>query len=69
MALSQMVKGEFRKGKEETDEHKIEALKANAVRALSNYMLFESGAKDSKMSKAMDRNVQDAVQEQQPRSS
>jgi len=64
VALSHMVKGEFRKGRDEKDPQKIEALKANAVRALSNYMLFESGAKDAKMSKAMDRNVKDAIASQ-----
>lgn len=34
---------------------KIEVLKAGAVRALSNYMLYESGRKDKKLEKAMNR--------------
>lgn len=44
---------EFGKGRLEKDEQKIEALKANAIRALSNYMLYESGTKDVKLGKAM----------------
>jgi len=53
IALRTMVRGEFAKNKDETDEAKIEALKAGAIRALSNYMLYESGAKDQKLGKAM----------------
>ena len=54
-ALRAMVRGEFLKNKDETDETRIEALKAGAVRALSNYMLYESGAKDKKLGKAMNK--------------
>ena len=56
-----MIRGEFDKSKSlspETDAVKIEALKANAVRALSNYMLYESGVQDrgkgGKLGVAMD---------------
>ena len=52
-ALRTMVRGEFAKHKDEKDEAKIESLKAGAIRALSNYMLYESGAKDEKLGKAM----------------
>lgn len=52
-ALRSMVRGEFSKHKDEKDEDKIEALKAGAIRALSNYMLYESGGKDQKLGKAM----------------
>lgn len=55
LALRTMVRGEFGKHKDEKDETKIEALKAGAIRALSNYMLYESGAKDQKLGKAMSR--------------
>ncbi len=55
LALRTMVRGEFGKHKDEKDESKIEALKAGAIRALSNYMLYESGAKDQKLDKAMNR--------------
>lgn len=57
-----MIRGEFDKSKSlspETDAPKIEALKANAVRALSNYMLYESGVQDrgkgGKLGVAMDK--------------
>lgn len=53
LALRTMVRGEFSKYKDEKDEAKIEALKAGAIRALSNYMLYESGSKDKKLGKAM----------------
>jgi hypothetical protein len=48
-----MVNSEFRKHQKETDEGKIEILKASAIRALSNYMLYESGIKDKKLDNAM----------------
>lgn len=53
LALRAMVRGEFLKSKDEKDEAKIEALKAGAIRALSNYMLYESGTKDKKLGQAM----------------
>ena len=53
MALQTTVRQQFEAGRHETDEAQVEAMKANAVRALSNYMLFESGAKDGKVKKAM----------------
>jgi hypothetical protein len=45
---------EFDKHGNETDPQQIDIQKANAVRALANYMLFESGSKDVKVKKAMD---------------
>lgn len=53
LALRSVVKLEFSKNKNEKDEDKIESLKAGAIRALSNYMLYESGGKDEKLGKAM----------------
>mmetsp|Transcript_2730 Transcript_2730/g.3219 ORF Transcript_2730/g.3219 Transcript_2730/m.3219 type:complete len:112 (+) Transcript_2730:233-568(+) len=53
LALRAMVNSEFGKNKHEKDEAKIEIMKAGAIRALSNYLLYESGAKDNKLGKAM----------------
>ena len=53
LALRSMVRLEFQKHKDETDLEKIEIHKASAIRALSNYMLYESGVKDQKLGKAM----------------
>ena len=60
-ALKTMVRSEFKKSMHEKDEAKIEVLKAGAIRALSNYMLCESGAKDEKLQGAMKRQSDDAV--------
>mmetsp|Transcript_49267 Transcript_49267/g.73328 ORF Transcript_49267/g.73328 Transcript_49267/m.73328 type:complete len:126 (+) Transcript_49267:233-610(+) len=54
VALRSTVRSEFEKGRYEKDEAKILSLKAGAVRALSNYMLYESGTKDARLGKAMD---------------
>ena len=35
---------------------KIEMLKSNAVRALSNYLLYQSAQKDSQLQEAMNSN-------------
>jgi len=48
-----MCKTEFAKNRNETDEGKIEIMRGGAIRALSNYMLYENGAKDAKLGKAM----------------
>jgi len=53
LALRSTVRLEFSKNKDEEDEDKIEFMKAGAIRALSNYMLYESGSKDEKLGKAM----------------
>jgi len=60
IGLRTMVRGEFRKHAGETDPQALDALRANAVRALSNYMLFESGARDPKVKKRMDEQGQAA---------
>lgn len=58
-----MIRSEFNKSRllspdSPADAVKIEALKANAVRALSNYMLYEGGIQDKrkggKLGAAMD---------------
>ena len=70
IALRSMIRTEFDKSRNlspdnPSDQEKIEALKANAVRALSNYMLIQGGIQDKnkggKLGEAMDnyheRNV------------
>ena len=61
LALRATVRTQFELGRHETDPHTIEVLKANAIRALSNYMLFESGSKDATMKKAMAKYHDTAV--------
>ena len=48
-------------GRHETDPVQIQILQANAIRALSNYMLYESGTKDPILSKAMKTYHQESV--------
>lgn len=48
IALRTTVRVEFEKSRNEEDPAKIEDLKANAVRALSNYMLYQGGVQDKK---------------------
>jgi hypothetical protein len=59
MALRTMVKSDFGKNSAVKDEAQIEVLKAGAIRALSNYMLYESGAKDKKLGTAMKKFNED----------
>ena len=65
-ALRTSVRVEFEKSREEKDPVKIEALKANAVRALSNYMLYQGGVQDKKkggkLGVAMDNYHERSVQ-------
>ena len=61
MALRSTVRMEFGKNKNENDEAKIEVMKAGAIRALSNYMLYESGAKDQTLGKAMNKFNNDTM--------
>jgi hypothetical protein len=57
LALKSTVRQQFRQHKNETNEAQIEVLKANAVRGLSNYMLFQSAKKDDHLKKAMTDQV------------
>jgi hypothetical protein len=50
-ALRKIVANEFRKNSEVKDEQVIEALRGNAVRALSNYLMLQSLGKDDNLSK------------------
>ena len=56
-----MVRSQFQAGRLETDPVKIENLKANAVRALSNYMLYQSAQQDTRLQKAMKDQVEAAT--------
>mmetsp|Transcript_26359 Transcript_26359/g.38930 ORF Transcript_26359/g.38930 Transcript_26359/m.38930 type:complete len:100 (+) Transcript_26359:133-432(+) len=62
-ALRTMVRSQFEKSRNEKDPATIENLKANAVRGLSNYMLYESGVKDEKLSKAMTKFNDNAIKD------
>jgi hypothetical protein len=72
-ALRATIRTQFAMGRQETDPQRIQQLQANAIRALSNYMLYESGSKDPTLSKAMKTYHQESVlkakqhqQQQQP---
>ena len=64
VALRQTVRNEFRKNAGQTDPDKITSLKANAVRALSNYLLAVSAPKDKHLQSSAKefhgRSVQEA---------
>ncbi len=47
--LRRVIGVEFRKNAGETDPDKVEAMKFNAVRALSNYLLYDAASKDEQM--------------------
>mmetsp|Transcript_5465 Transcript_5465/g.8462 ORF Transcript_5465/g.8462 Transcript_5465/m.8462 type:complete len:102 (+) Transcript_5465:60-365(+) len=49
--LRRVVGAEFRRNKDETDEEKIGELKFHAVRALSNYLLYEAASSDERLKK------------------
>ena len=55
IALKTMLRSEFVKNSTLKSSDEIENAKNSAVRALSNYMLYESGSKDNKLKKSMDR--------------
>ena len=60
-----MVRSQFGAHQLETDPIVIETAKANAVRALANYMLLESGTKDAKIKKAMNDQVTSIMKERE----
>jgi hypothetical protein len=62
-ALRMNVRSQFDASRHETDPVKIENLKANAVRALSNYMLYQSAQKDTQLQKAMKDQVDNVKKE------
>ena len=44
---------QFEQNRNETDPSRVETQKAAAVRALANYMVYESSTKDTKVANAM----------------
>ena len=66
IALRTTVRAQFENSRNEEDPAKIEALKANAVRALRNYMLYQGGVQDKKtggkLGAAMDNYHERSVQ-------
>jgi hypothetical protein len=63
IALRSTVRTQFQNNRDLTDAAAIETAKAGAVRALANYMVFQSGAKDAHVSQAMNNFHQDSVQQ------
>ena len=51
LQLNKIIRNEFKKNKDATDNDIIEKLKSNAVRGLSNYLMMESSAKDERFQK------------------
>ncbi len=49
--LRAIVRGEFKKNAAIEDPAKIEGLKSNAIKALANYLMFESSQKDARFKK------------------
>ena len=47
---------QFKANAKEKDPTKIEALKSDAIRALSNYMVYQSAQKDTRLQKAINLN-------------
>jgi hypothetical protein len=47
--LRKIVRGEFKRNSAVEDPAAVEALKSNAVRALTNYLMLESSNKDEKL--------------------
>lgn len=46
VAITRIVRNEFKKNAHLKDDEVIEKLKSNAIRGLSNYLMMESSAKD-----------------------
>lgn len=63
-ALRNIVKQEFSKNRHVQEEQQIQALQSHAVRALSNYLLFQNAGSDPKVKQAFktfhDKHVKDA---------
>jgi len=57
LALRQTVRQQFKLHAREKDPTKLDTLKSDAVRGLSNYMLYQSAQKDSQLKKAMNTNI------------
>lgn len=64
IALRQMVRSQFQANRHEKDPTRIESMKADAVRALSNYMLYQSAQKDTQLQNAMKEQVKNIKTEE-----
>ncbi|CAB9516258.1 expressed unknown protein [Seminavis robusta] len=68
VALRSIVRNEFAKNREVQEEQQLQALRANAIRALSNYLLFQNASSDPKVKQAVqsfhDRHVSSARETQ-----
>jgi len=53
LALRVTVRQQFKLNAQEKNPTKLEELKSNAIRALSNYMLYQSAQKDKCLQQAM----------------
>lgn len=63
MAIRQTVRLEFEKNKDVTDPEQLEMLKGNAIRGLSNYLVFANSGSDARLKEAMQRaEEQTAIQ-------
>ena len=67
MAIKNIVRREFAKNRDVKDEAQMQSLQANAIRALSNYLLFQSARSDPKVQQAVrdfhDKHVSSAQEE------
>ncbi|CAM9460627.1 unnamed protein product [Choristocarpus tenellus] len=61
--LRLLLRREFDKNKDVTDQTQIESLKGGAVRGLSNYFLHESSSNDPRLKKRMDAVRRNAVED------
>ncbi|GAB9473238.1 hypothetical protein Gpo141_00010393 [Globisporangium polare] len=52
-AIKSLIRREFEKARDETDPEKIEGLKTNAIRGLSNYLVLANSSKDKQLQNAM----------------
>ena len=59
--LRKLVKNEFLRNKNETNEEKLNSLKNNAIRALTNYLMMESSMKDQRLKEKANAFKNDAV--------
>ena len=61
-----MVRSQFQANRYEKNATKVEALKDDAVRALSNYMLYQSAQQDNQLQAAMKEQIKNVKSEQNP---
>lgn len=55
LQIKKLIKNEFLKNKNELDSNKVEILKGNAIRALTNYLMIETSLKDSKINQNINK--------------